>query len=559
MQKKYIPFILAGAMIASASASAAEFPTDVSEYIQQATGNGQYVGVIVGLVDNGDTAIKSFGVASKETGTAPDANTVFEIGSITKTFTATLLAEEVNAGRMKLSDPVQMYLPEGVTLAQVGDRPINLEDVATHRSGLPRVPADFKIDDPRAPYKELDVEALWGYVNMVKPARAPGEAAEYSNFGFAVLGQLVARETGKSYGDLLKSRIFAPLGMASTDITLTDALKARAAQGYGVDGKPASYWTLTGFASAGAINSTMTDMLAYLKANMAAMDKTKGSDLSRAMALAQEPRADMAPDGEIRIGLAWITTPTGGGHWHNGGTGGFRTFMGFTDDGKRGTVVLSNTGGAGVDEIGFHLLNAGAPLPAAQKKIAVAPEKLDEYVGTYAVTPQVAFTVKRENDTLQVQLTGQGFAPVYPDAPDHFFYTAVRADITFERTDSGKVSGLVLHQNGRDTRADRLGPNGKPMVTVKHLDLTPSELDAYVGTYQLAPQALFTITRDGAQLMVQLTGQPAFPVYADKTDHFFYRVVDAQIDFTRDPSGKVTSLTLHQNGADLPAPRVDGK
>ena len=187
---------------------------------------------------------------------------------------------------------------------------------------------------------------------------------------------------------------------------------------------------------------------------------------------------------------------------------------------------------------------------------AQTPEKLDEYVGKYQFTPQASFTVKREGDQLEVQLTGQGFNPVYPDKPDHFIYKAVKADIDFERTDGGKIARLTLHQRGQDLHADRLGPDGKPVATFKHLDLTPTELDAYVGQYRLTPRLVFTIARNGTQLMAVLTGQAALPVYAETPDHFFYRAVDARIDFVRDPSGQVTSLILHQNGRDSTAPRM---
>ncbi len=557
MQRKSIPLALAGILMASAGASAAGLPADTADYLSRSVHNGQFVGVIVGLIDGKDTTTKAFGVASKETGRAPDADTVFEIGSISKTFTATLLAEEVNAGRMSLSDPVQKYLPKGVTLAQVGARAITLEDVATHYSGLPRMPADFNPTNPADPYADLDVEKLWQAVNGAMPARAPGVAPEYSNFGFAMLGQLIARETGMSYRDLLKTRIFAPLSMTSSDAVLTDALKPRAAQGYGADGKPVPHWTIGGFEAAGAINSTVTDMLAYVRANMAASSDSSASDLSRAMAMAHKPRADFANG--MRIGLAWLTTPDGAGHWHNGGTGGFRSYAGFNDDGERGVVVLSNQGTRSLDEIGFHLLNPGMPLPKAYEQVAVAADKLEDYVGTYQITPQIVFTVKREGDRLEVQLTGQPFAPVFPDKPDHFFYKAVQADISFERTDDGKISGLTLHQGGRDTHADRLGPDGKPVVAVKHLDLSPQELDAYVGEYRLSPQSNFVITREGTHLMAKLATQPAIQIYPDKPDHFFYTVVDAQISFERDASGKVTALTLHQNGRNMQAPRIEPK
>jgi len=545
------------ALVVAMGASAAELPSDTASYIEQAVRSGQFVGMVVGYIDGKDTVVRGFGVASKETAKAPDASTVYEIGSITKTFTATLLAEEVVAGKVNLADPVQKYLPEGVTLAQVGPRPIELEDVAKQYSGLPRMPANFTPADPADPYADFDDAKLWEAVSTVKPARPPGAAYEYSNFGFGMLGEILGRETGMSYRDLVKARIFVPLGMTSTDTVLTEVLKPRAAQGYGAAGMPVSHWALRAFAGAGAINSTATDMLAYVRANMAASAQTSASSLSRAMAMAHEPRVNMTPDGKMRIGLAWITTPTGGGHWHNGGTGGFMSFAGFTDDGRRGVVILSNQGARSVDQIGFHLLNASDPLPETRKEITLAPGKLDELVGRYALTPQAVFTVTRDGDTIDVQLTGQNALPVYAYDADKFFSKVVDAQFAFERDADDKISGLTLHQNGQNLHADRLGADGKPVAPIRQLALTPEQLDAYVGKYQLTPQVVFTIARGADQLSAQLTGQPALPIYADKPDHFFYKIVDAQLDFERDGAGKVTALTLHQNGQTLKAPRTE--
>src|SRR5262245_58677198 len=337
MNRRILGAVTALGLLAALGASAAELPADTARYIEQSIANGQLVGVVVAYVDGNDTAIRGFGVASKATGKPPDASTVFEIGSITKTFTAALLAEEVLGGKVKLADHVQKYLPEGVKLAQVGERPIELGDVASQRSGLPGMPGNFTPGNPADPYADFDEKKLWEAVSTVKPARAPGAAYEYSNFGFGMLGEILSRETGTPYRDLVKTRIFVPLGMTSTDTVLTDALERRSAQGYGPGGMPAHHWAFEAFAGAGAINSTATDMLAYLRANMAASAATSASTLSRALAMAHELRADM--EGKMRIGLAWMTTPAGGARWHDGGTAGFRSFIGFTDDGKRGVVI----------------------------------------------------------------------------------------------------------------------------------------------------------------------------------------------------------------------------
>ena len=202
-----------------------ELPADAARYLEQAVANGQLVGVVVGYVDGNDTVIRGFGVASKETGSHPMRARCSRSARSRRHSRPRWLAEEVLGGKVKLGDPAQQYLPEGVTLAQVGDRPIELGDIATQRSGLPRMPANFTPANPADPYTDFDEKKLWEAVSTVKPVRAPGAAYEYSNFGFGLLGEILGFETGMSYRDLVKARIFVPLGMTSTDTVLTAALE----------------------------------------------------------------------------------------------------------------------------------------------------------------------------------------------------------------------------------------------------------------------------------------------------------------------------------------------
>ena len=161
----------------------------------------------------------------------------------------------------------------------------------------------------------------------------------------------------------------------------------------------------------------------------------------------------------MRIGLGWITR---GGHgrelqWHNGGTGGYRSFLGFDLESQTGVVVLSNSGNS-VDDLGFHLLDSRFRLvvpPAQRTEVEVDPAIYDDYAGRYRLAENVIFTVTREEDRLFVQLTGQPRFEVFPESETSFFLRVVDAQITFGRSDDGSVDHLVLHQNGVDQRAAR--------------------------------------------------------------------------------------------------------
>jgi hypothetical protein len=339
--------------------------------------------------------------------------------------------------------------------------------------------------------------------------------------------------------------------MTMSGVAFSDAMRAHLAPGINQESGRTVTWDLPALAGAGGIRSTAADMLRYLKANMGLIQ----TPLAAAMTMAQQPRLDM--DKNDRIGLVWMTrsTPDEGGTviWHNGETGGYASFVGFTSDRRHGVVVLTNTNFL-VDDLGFAALLPNAKLSPAHKAIALPAAMLDQYIGTYRLTETMVLKVNRGGDHLISQATGQDTLPLFASAPDEFFAKGVGITVSFTRDASGAVTGLVVHQKG-DYPAPKLGPADLPDAP-KTVTLDPAMLKDYVGTFQLRPNILLDVTLADAQLSVQLTGQSAFPVYPSAKDRFFYKVVDAQIDFERDPSGAVTALVLHQNGHDLRATRV---
>jgi hypothetical protein len=265
------------------------------------------------------------------------------------------------------------------------------------------------------------------------------------------------------------------------------------------------------------------------------------------------------------IGLAWLIAKASDGEivWHNGGTGGYRSFFGYDAKSRVGIVVLSNTfTGAGVDDIGMHLLDSHVPLlpaPREHKEITLDPKIFDGYVGRYQLAPNFILTVTREGDQLFTQATGQAKVQVFPESQKDFFLKVVEAQITFETDSSGRATSLTLHQNGHDMKAKRIEGDVAPAAAPKeHKEITvdPKIFDGYVGRYELAPNFILTVTREGDQLFTQATGQAKVQVFPESQKDFFLKVVDAQITFETDASGRATSLTLHQNGANMPAKRI---
>ncbi len=516
----------------------------------------QAVGIVVGVVDANGRRIVAYGKRAASDPRLPDGDTVFEIGSITKVFTSLLLADAVERKEVALTDPVAKYLPATVTVPQRG-RAITLEDLASHRSGLPRMPSNFAPKDAANPYADYSVEQMYQFLSGHQLTRDVGAQYQYSNYGAGLLGHVLARRAAMDYESLVKARITGPLGMRDTGITLTPEMKARLASGHTSSLEPTRNWDLPTFAGAGALRSTANDMLTFLSA---AIGLTP-SPLTAAMAGTLATRWP-AGQGPMEIALGWHIYKAPGGDliWHNGGTGGYRTFMGYNLRTRVGIVVLSNTSTpAGPDDIGRHLLDPSLPLvqtfsqPKSRTEIKVEPGTFDRYVGRYQLAPSAILTVTRDDSRFLVQLTGQPRFDIFAESEKKFFLKVVDAQLTFETDAQNKAVAVVLHQNGIDQRAPRI--EGEP-VTPKTIALAPEVLDRYTGRYQLS-SLVITITRKDARLFAQLTGQPEFEVFASSEREFFYTVVSAKLVFESEGSARATAVVLHQNGQTPRAPRIE--
>lgn len=487
-------------------------------------------GVAAAYIDRDGVVFEHAGrfSAADERSLTPD--TQFEIGSVTKTFTAVLLADAVRASRLALEDPIgPPFARGGVTYLQL----------ATHTSGLPRLSPDLAPSDPANPYADEDLDDLIGSFVKVAAGLKP-EASSYSNFGYAVLGHAVAGAWGKAYADLLSERVLRPLQLKDTRLSWREADRVRLAPPHDPAGVGRN-WDLNAFAPAGSLVSTTRDLARFIQANLGLID----SPLAGALGDTHQARTAMGTPTR-QIGLAWmIERRTGGTRiWHNGGTGGYRSYVGFDPDTGTGVVVLTNHA-RGVEALGESLL-AGEPLPATQAQRSTAPDaSLVEFIGNYPLAPSFVLAVTADGKQLFVQATNQPRIKVDAMSADRFKAQGVAAEVSFERDAAGKVVALVLHQNGADQRAPRLAPGEKP-VAPREIELPPEELEAYVGRYVLGP-VRFTVTRETRGLFVQLTGQPKAQVFASAKDEFFYKIVEARISFVRE-EGRVVALILHQGG-----------
>jgi CubicO group peptidase (beta-lactamase class C family) len=526
------------------------------------------IGFVVGIIEPEGRRIIAHGKAGAEASRGLDGDTIFEIGSVTKVFTSLLLADMVQRGEVALNDSLQSYLPPEVTSPDRRGRAIALVDLATHTSGLPGLPSNLRPDaNPENPYANYSVAQLYEFLSNHELTRDPGSQYEYSNLGVGLLGHVLALRAGEEYDRLVVGRISEPLGLDSTRITLSQDMRSRLAQGHDSRMAPVPNWNVPTLAGAGALRSTVNDLLSFLAAHMGYVM----SPLTPAMTSMLSVRRPTGVAGEIALG--WHIRPHDGGEtiWHNGGTGGYRSFIGYDPEARVGVVALTNLSTpGGVDDLGHYVLDSNAALlppnsPLLQPRkertrISVDPDLLDAYAGRYEFAPSVFMTITREGNQLIAQLTGQGPAEIFPESEQDFFYEVVDAQITFRTDDQGRVNALILHQLGRDQIAQKLDGDADPLEEWfghKEITIDPARFDEYVGRYQLGPGATVTVTREGDHLFVQLTGQPSVQVFAETDQDFFLKVVDAQIAFVTDGQGPAPALVLHQNGQDLRAPRIE--
>jgi CubicO group peptidase (beta-lactamase class C family) len=317
------------------------------------------------------------------------------------------------------------------------------------------MPGNFEPADYNNPFADYTLELLYDFLSSYELQRAIGTQYEYSNLGMGLLGHILELHTGKTYEVLIKNRITEPLGMTMTGIAFTDAMKANLALGHNEQLDVVSSWDINTLAGAGAIRSSTSDMVKFIKANIDTNDTSlnKAMKLSHNIAFTDESK-------NFNIALAWHFGNNNSITWHNGGTGGYRAFAGFLNGTNRGVVVLTNSVSS-VDAIGMKLLDAPLTLELPKKVefpdvVEVSNEVLGTYVGVYQLAPEFLLTITRKDNQLFAQATGQPQFEIFPSAENKFFLKVVEASITFNKNDTGNVDSLTLHQGGQNMPAPKI-------------------------------------------------------------------------------------------------------
>lgn len=291
--------------------------------------------------------------------------TLFEIGSVTKVFTGILLASAVEQGRVRLDQPVVELMRD---VAEIDPR-VTLERLASHTAAMPRLPENMaalpgalRMLTGRNPYQNYGEREFHEALRGLKLLGAPGAEQNYSNYGMALLGHALAKARGLSFAELLQTDLLDPMGLADTSLDLGPARKARFAQGHAATAGlgPISIamrsdpWDLADcLAPAGGVRSSGADLRRFLRVCMG-LEQTSTSNAVKISTQAVSRESERR-----EVGLGWfraIDKELGQAMiWHNGGTGGFRAHLSFTEDGQAGVAILCNAS-VDVDQLGFRLL-----------------------------------------------------------------------------------------------------------------------------------------------------------------------------------------------------------
>lgn len=425
--------------LAAASALLAVPPERLDQQAKAYFDQTQFNGTVLVAQDGKILLSKGYGMANFEWKLPATPETRFRLGSITKQFTgmAVLLLEQ--EGKLKTGDPISKYVEN----APERWAPITIHHLLTHTSGIPNftsfpdyvktmmLPSPPPESIKRVLDKPLDFD--------------PGTKFNYSNSGYVILGLIVEKASGMSYAEYLRTRIFEPLGMKDTGYDNDRTLIPNRAAGYerGPLGlRNAAFIDMTIPHAAGALYSTTLDLMKW-DAGLAAGKLLTPENYERYFKPALNNYA-----------YGWSVAKRGSDtvHSHAGGINGFSTMIYRVPEKKLLVVTLSNVLPSQAGKLALELmrlqLGEEVPLPGTRKEIQVPVETLQSYTGEYELRPGFVLTVTVENGQLITQATGQGKIPVFAETPTRFFPKVIDATIEFQKDPDGKVTSLVLEQNG---------------------------------------------------------------------------------------------------------------
>lgn len=536
------------ASTAQTAASNAELVRSADQLFSQTFPAGG-PGAAVLIVENGKVLLrKGYGMANVELGVPIQPEMVFEIASVTKQFTAAAILMLQERGKLSVEDDITKHLPDYPTHGQK----ITIHHLLTHTSGIPNFTA---LPEWRPRMREdMTVQQI---IDMFKDKPLdfkPEETVSYSNSGYILLGAIIEKASGKSYEDFIEQEIFAPLGMKQSRYGRREEIVPgrvagyeKTEDGFGV----AQFISWTQSAGAGGLMSTVDD-LALWTAALSSEKLLKKASLQQMTTPAKLASGEATP---VAYGLGIWEEDGARIFEHSGGIPGFNTDVLIIPDRRLSVIVLSNITGQepGAEALAYRL--AMKALGKETVAVDLDPSTLDEYVGVYRFNETLTRMVYRQENKLFTRRRGGLTQEISVRSKDDFFNQDTDSRIHFRRDDQGKITAMEFRQRFAPALVGTR--TGEPLPAERQaIQVDPGIFDGYAGVYELGPDLVLTVAREGDHLMAQITGEPKTEMFPESDSKFFLTVADVQLEFQRGADGKATGLTMIQGDQVLPGKKI---
>jgi len=489
---------------------------------------------------------KAFGMADLELNVPMQPDMVFRIGSMTKQFTAVAILQLMEQGKLSLQDDITKYIPDYPTHGYN----ITIEHLLTHTSGIKSytnvpefqkyVRQDMKPEEAINTFRNLPMEF------------APGTKWNYNNSGYFLLGYIIEKVSGKTYQEYIDENFFKPLGMTGSCYGNDSRIIKNRASGYqpGKDGvQNADFLSMLLPYSAGAIQSTVEDIYRWNQALHSYKLVSKES-LDKAFT-----EYKLANGKGTSYGYGWFLSQLQGSKTieHGGAINGFLTNAIYFPEEDLFVALFSNSTSVGPDFTSQKMAALALGKPLKDTPINIDEATLDLYVGIYKNEDGKEITVSRDSTHLTVLRPGSPVREIIPVEKDRFLLDDSFISLSFSRDAAGKISRMIIDDRGKVTEWVR---TDKAVEAKKVVEVDESLLMKYAGEYELQPGFTITFTCEGKKLFTQATGQPRFEIFPESNTKFFLKVVDAQVEFIQDESGKYNKIILYQGGRSMEAKRI---
>ncbi|MGJ8592368.1 MAG: serine hydrolase [Aquaticitalea sp.] len=491
---------------------------------------------------------KAFGMANLELNVPMTTKNVFEIGSITKQFTAVAILMLEEQGKLKVEDDITKYIEDYPTTGKT----ITIHQLLNHTSGIrsyTSMPSFMSL----ARTDMSPTELIDAFKNEPIDFE-PGDKFLYNNSGYILLGHIIEVVSGQTYADFIEKSIFEKLGMTSSSYGSMISIVPNRASGYSETEngyKNAAYLSLTLPYAAGSIMSTTDDLLIWQNA-LNTYKLIKKESYEKAIQGSTLNNGEHIPYG---YGLGEDTINGSPSIQHGGGIFGYTTMGIYLPEEKIFVSGLTNCDCKDITGITTKIaaFAIGKPFPDKKDAIKLTDDEQKKWVGAYQFNENVVRYITLENGQLFSQREGSTKLEIYPLTAVNFIF------------ENGTTSYLFSEKNGKRTVDMKNGGTTEsgsetdkiPAVEKTAISLSQEILGQYIGKYELAPAAILEVTTKDSQIFAQLTGQPQFEIFPEKDDVFFLKVVAAQLVFNRDQNGKVTGVTLNQAGRQMPAKKIE--